>query len=646
MERAVALAREALPLLPTTELMHPPTLFRAASEFLISGCAGPATELTVAALAVPDYTHGRSELSMRKIALLARLHVMQGRLRQAAATYARAAWLVPGQSPADVPIGGLAYHFGLGALLTERNDLEAAERLLAKGTDAVGHTALVRPGDMLAGYTALARVRQARGDGPGALAAMAEFMEVARLRRFVPAVLAEAAAQVARLRLRQGDLAEAARWAEESGLQSGAGPRYAEEAEYLTLARVQIAHGRAAELSAIAVLVTPAYLLFHHLMHIVAFEPLLWAGCSYFAVRAIKYDAAENWLYAGVLAGLGLENKYTIAVLLFGLLLGLLATQARKSLLTWQLWGGVGLALLLFAPNLIWETVHHFPLLEWQKYIRAHPEVQTFNFSAAGFFGNQVLYTLPVFALWIAGLWFFLFSAKGRQFRFLGIAALAVIGFGLSSGKSHYAIPIYAILYTGGAIAVETLTERANRRWLRRILIEVVVVAGIILAPCFLPILPVDVFAFYQRFLHLPLPIRSESYEYGSELPSQLAWELNWDELVTAVARVYNSLPDDEKSKAGIMTQTYGEAGAIDLLGKKYGLPKAISGQLSYYDFGTRNYTGEVLITVGMDPRMVAQKCRSVTSGAYIDKSYGYTTEVILVCKGFPLQDWPAFKHY
>ena len=409
----------------------------------------------------------------------------------------------------------------------------------------------------------------------------------------------------------------------------------------------ELGGGRFAQaLSAIAVLVTPAYLLFHHLMHIVAFEPLLWAGCSYFAVRAIKYDAAENWLYAGVLAGLGLENKYTIAVLLFGLLLGLLATQARKSLLAWQLWGGVGLALLLFAPNLIWETVHHFPLLEWQKYIRAHPEVQTFNFSAAGFFGNQVLYTLPVFALWIAGLWFFLFSAKGRQFRFLGIAALAVIGFGLSSGKSHYAIPIYAILYTGGAIAVETLTERANRRWLRRILIEVVVVAGIILAPCFLPILPVDVFAFYQRFLHLPLPIRSESYEYGSELPSQLAWELNWDELVTAVARVYNSLPDDEKSKAGIMTQTYGEAGAIDLLGKKYGLPKAISGQLSYYDFGTRNYTGEVLITVGMDPRMVAQKCRSVTSGAYIDKSYGYTTEVILVCKGFPLQDWPAFKHY
>jgi hypothetical protein len=411
----------------------------------------------------------------------------------------------------------------------------------------------------------------------------------------------------------------------------------------------EIGGGRFAQaLSAIAVLVTPAYLLFHHLMHIVAFEPLLWAGCVYFAVRAIKRDTPNNWLYVGVVAGIGLENKYTIAVFLSGLLLGLLLTKARKSLFAWQLWGGVGLALLLFAPNLIWQTIHHFPLLAWQKYIRAHPGVQTFNYSPVHFFGCQVMYTLPVFALWIAGMWFFFFSAKGRQFRFLGFAALMVIGFGLFSGKAHYALPVYAILYTGGAIAVETLTESADRRWLRSVLTVVVVAAGTVLAPCFLPILPVEQFAHYQQSLHLPLPIREESFENLSELPSQLAFGLGWDDMVEKVAKVYNALPDEEKPKTGIITQTYGEAGAIDLLGKKYGLPNAICGQLSYHDFGTRNYTGEVLITIG-NSIILDKACRSVQFGAISTTPYSYGAQEIMVCRGllFDLQkEWPSAKHY
>jgi hypothetical protein len=415
----------------------------------------------------------------------------------------------------------------------------------------------------------------------------------------------------------------------------------------------EIGGGRFAQvLSAIAVLATPAYLLNHHIMHIVAFEPLLWAGCAYFAVRAIQRDAPNNWLWFGAIAGLGLENKYTFAVLLSGLLLGLLFTPARKSLSTWQLWGGATLALLLLAPNLIWETARHFPFLAWQRYIRAHPEVQTFNFSAFDFLCKQIMYTLPVFVLWVAGLWFFLFSSRGKQFRFLGFAILVVLGVCLCSGKPYYAIPAYAIAFTGGAIAVENLTEGADRRWLRSVFVVVVVAAGTILAPCFLPILPVEQFVPYQRSLHLPLPIRSEFYESQSELPGILAWEFGWDEMVAAVARVYNALPDEDKSKAGILTTSYGPAGAIDLLGKKYGLPKAICPQLAYYDFGPRNYTGDVLIIIGFTPSRVAELCSSVQLGATLENRYGYDGQrgpIINVCRGlaFDLQrNWPALKQY
>jgi len=401
-------------------------------------------------------------------------------------------------------------------------------------------------------------------------------------------------------------------------------------------------------LSALAVLATPAYLLDHHILHLVAFEPLLWAGCAYFAVRAIRRKAPENWLWFGAIAGLGLENKYTFAVLLFGLLLGLLLTPARKSFSSWQLWAGAGLALLLFAPNLLWEIVHHFPFLAWRKYIMAHPEVQTFNYSVFDFAGKQVMYTLPVFFLWIAGIWFFLFSARGRQFRFLGFAILVVLGVCSCSGKPYYAIPVYAIAFTGGAMFVESLTEGTERQWLlRSIVIVMVVAAGAILAPCFLPIFPVAQLARYQRSLHLPLPIRSESYESQSEVPSELAWELGWDDMVAKVAQVYNALPDAEKPKTGIVTGTYGEAGAVDLLGKKYGLPKAICGQLSYHDFGTRNYTGEVLITIGLGN--LNNACRSVQFGALSTPPYGYGGHEIMVCRGLQFdlrKEWPAALHY
>jgi hypothetical protein len=406
-------------------------------------------------------------------------------------------------------------------------------------------------------------------------------------------------------------------------------------------------------LSAIAVLVTPAYLAFHHLLTMNAFEPTLWAGCAYFAVRAVKRNAPNNWLWAGVIAGLGLENKYTISVFLFGMVVGLIFTPGERWLRTWQLWAGAALAMVIFAPNLLWETVHNFPFLQWQRTIRETPGgAQTFNFAVSDFLVKQVMLTLPVVFLWIIGLWFFLISARGKQFRFLGFAILVVLGVSLRSGKPWYAIPIYAIAFTGGSIAVEGFTDRFDRRWLRSVFVVAIVAAGMILAPCFIPILPVERFVPYQRSLHLPLPVRSESYEMESELPGFLAWEFGWDEMVAAVAQVYNALPENEKPKVGIFTSSYGPAGAINLLGKKYGLPKATCGQLSFHDFGPRDYTGEVMIFVEFKPSVLAQNCSSVQLGASLENPNGYSGQrgpIINVCRGLLWdlqQNWPTLKHY
>jgi hypothetical protein len=378
---------------------------------------------------------------------------------------------------------------------------------------------------------------------------------------------------------------------------------------------------------------------------------VLWAGIAYFAVRSIKRGAPNNWIWAGALAGIGLENRYSTGLFLFGLVVGLVFTSARKCLSNWQLWAGGCLALVLFAPNLIWEIVHHFPFLAWQKYIRSHPDSGMFDFSVSNFLLDQVMMTLPVIFLWIVGIWFFLISAKGRQFRFLGFATLVVFGVFAASGKTYYTIPIFAIAYTGGAVAVESFTERSDYHWLRSIFVLIIVAAGLILAPTAIPILPVERLILYQRSLHLPR-VQGEPYLNESEIP-QFAWEFGWDEMAAAVGRVYNALPEEEKSKAGIFAASYGEAGAIDLLGKKYGLPKAICPQLAYYDFGTRNYTGDVMIFIG-NPDALARECRSVQFGASLENPYGFSGQrgpIINVCRGFGLgydlrQIWPYMKRY
>jgi LuxR family transcriptional regulator, maltose regulon positive regulatory protein len=245
-ELGVTLAKEALPLLPSTEWIHLMAQLCAASEFLITGDVGPHAEQTVAAAARADEKD--RDVTVRSLALLARLHVMQGRLRRAAAAYDRAGALVLQETPTEAQMGGrLPYQFGLGALFLERNDLKNAQDKIVHAMEALVDASVLPPDEILRGYAALAGVRQAREDHVGALAAMEAFMDLARRRRYLPALLAEARGALARLHLRHGDVAAAVRWTEESELRVDDEARYPREAQQLTLARVLIAQGRAAE---------------------------------------------------------------------------------------------------------------------------------------------------------------------------------------------------------------------------------------------------------------------------------------------------------------------------------------------------------------------------------------------------------------
>src|SRR6266699_275206 len=108
------------------------------------------------------------------------LPVLQGHLRRAASTYGEAVRVLPGQGGLQSLLGSPAYYFGLGDLLREWNELDAAERHLVEGMDLVKGTLTVFADEVTLGYIALARLQQARGEYSRALATLDAFMDLAR----------------------------------------------------------------------------------------------------------------------------------------------------------------------------------------------------------------------------------------------------------------------------------------------------------------------------------------------------------------------------------------------------------------------------------------------------------------------------------
>ena len=243
---AISLARQALDLLPEAEVIpRAGAIVATALAYQVSGDVTLTTEQEVAAADALILPTGNLFAAVSSITLLARLHVMQGRLRQAAATFERVVQVVPRPEVLQSMYTSFYYYSALGDLLRERNDLDAAERYLAQGMALVNGTLPLEPPVAMLGYTTLARLQQARGNTREALATLDSLKRLAEQRHFAFHLVAQGEAAWALLELAQGNLAAAIRWADASGLSAeDAELSYPRESEYLALARVRIAQGR------------------------------------------------------------------------------------------------------------------------------------------------------------------------------------------------------------------------------------------------------------------------------------------------------------------------------------------------------------------------------------------------------------------
>jgi dolichyl-phosphate-mannose-protein mannosyltransferase len=352
-----------------------------------------------------------------------------------------------------------------------------------------------------------------------------------------------------------------------------------------------------------------------------------------------------------VVAGVGLEEKYSIAVLGFGIMVGLLLTEQRYVFSRKWIWVGGGLAFLVFLPNFLWNVQNQWPFVQLMHNIKA--DGRDVVLSPAAYFAQQVLIAHPILApIWITGVLALLFSSRLKPYRFLGWCYLATFAiFVILKGKSYYLAPIYPAFLAAGAVVIESFIARSRQVWLKPVLVALVLAGGAWLAPVVMPVLPVDKFISYMDHLPFKVP-RSEHSHMRATLPQHFADEFGWEEIVGTVNQAYNRLSPEERPDCGIFAQNYGQAGAIDFFGRRYGLPPALSGHQTYFLWGPRGYSGNCLIVLD-DSREVLE--REFEHVEYVGKSpdnpYAMEREIpVFICRGAKFwslaEIWPRLKRW
>jgi hypothetical protein len=255
--------------------------------------------------------------------------------------------------------------------------------------------------------------------------------------------------------------------------------------------------------------------------------------------------------------------------------------------------------------------------------------------------------------LWLTGLYYYLFSRDGRPYRALGwIYVVLFVLFVIQNARFYFLAPAYPMLFAAGAVVFERFVARRNWSWLKPAYVVVLVVSGIIVAPItVLPVLPVETLARITGAAGGDAGVQVETREVG-QLPQNFADRFGWENLVATVDRVYEDLPAEERETACILTGNYGEAGAIDFFGPRYGLPGAISGHNSYSIWGPGDCAGEVVISVGVPAETLRRVFGDVEQVATVRCRYCMPDEdnlPVYVCRDPEMafeEAWPRFEHY
>ena len=326
------------------------------------------------------------------------------------------------------------------------------------------------------------------------------------------------------------------------------------------------------------------------LFHPVHIEVFLWTLCLLMVIRYINTGRNSFLICFGIAAGFALLNKYLAGLLFLGLLLIIPFTRYRNIFSNKYFWFGMTAGGLIFLPNIIWQAVHGFPVF---SHISELYDTQLVHMNARVFFTEQLFMPFVGSVFTVAGLIYLLVSGEVSRFRFLGLLALfAIFALFVLKGKSYYTLGVMPMLIAAGGAAYD--------RWLRNRILRIAF--PLVLAVLAIPGVPAGLPVWDKEGLVTYFSVLDEKYgfdlgrrfEDGSihSLPQDYADMIGWEEFATLTDSAYRMIED--KRATLIYAENYGQAGAITIIGKKYGLPEAVSFHESFRYWFPREFPVEI----------------------------------------------------
>ena len=384
-------------------------------------------------------------------------------------------------------------------------------------------------------------------------------------------------------------------------------------------------------LTAVCVILGTVLLLQGVLITTDVFQPLVWTGATLCIFRmTTRGDNLRAGLWLGGALGVGALSKYSIVFFGLAILLGLLLTPARRVFGMRGFWIGVAGGMAIGIPSVVWQFAHGLPFLEL---VRNGSHGKNVVLGAGAFALAQVKMLNPYYApIWLSGVWM---VWRRHELRWIGIAYLALyLLFFFLHGKDYYLMAIYPVLFAAGAVQMEVWTT--GTRVLRSATVGLAVAGGLFLLPMGLPILPVDTFIAYEDALHIT-PTAAENQRLN-KLPQYWADMFGWPEMAASMAKVYSTLSEEERRRAYILVDNYGEASAINFFGPSLGLPPAISGHNAYFTWGPGpNLNADVMIDMNATVEDDQKFCADARLGGTHHHAYAMPYESnlgIVVCRG------------
>jgi hypothetical protein len=342
------------------------------------------------------------------------------------------------------------------------------------------------------------------------------------------------------------------------------------------------------------------------LLSTTTFDLLAWTALSWLLVRALR-DGGAGWLAVGAVAGLALQNKLHPAFLLAAVGIGILTVGPRAALRSPWPWAGGLVALVLWAPNLIWQAANGWPQLDLAEAIAEGSSGTSEPWYL--FLPFQLVLVSPLLVpVWAIGWWRLARNPALRTWRAfaVGYVVLAVL-FLVTGGKPYYLAGLYPVLLAAGAGPVVDWVRRAGGR-ARTATVGIAIVLSLgINAVLMLPLVPVDRLG--------ATPIADVNYDAGETV--------GWPRLAAAVEEVHADLSSDRK--VVVLTANYGEAGAVDLFAPTLG--PAYSGHNAYGTWGPPPEDVGTVIVVGYPEERLTPWFGRVELAARVDNGVDLDNE-------------------